>query len=106
MTASTRASQPRNHAAVAGEPHAVKAARVVRPGGRWKRTRYRGHLASGLPEPSFSLYGAYEQLDEDYPAPACGHPEDRRTDLLQLHAALPAPTHPPPPPYPPPPPPP
>jgi hypothetical protein len=29
----------------------VKAARVVRPGGRWKRTRNSGHLASGLPEP-------------------------------------------------------
>jgi hypothetical protein len=28
----------------------VKAARTVRPGGRWKRTRLGGHLASGLPE--------------------------------------------------------
>jgi hypothetical protein len=27
----------------------VKAARIVRPGGRWKRT-HTGHLASGLPE--------------------------------------------------------
>jgi hypothetical protein len=28
----------------------VKAARTVRPGGRWKRTHSTGHLASGLPE--------------------------------------------------------
>ena len=27
---------------------------------------------------SFSLHGAYEQPDEDYPAPAYGHPKDRR----------------------------
>jgi transposase len=37
---------------------------------------------------SFSLYGAYEQLDEDYPAPAYGHPKDRRTDLLQIQAGI------------------
>ena len=37
---------------------------------------------------SFSLYGAYEQPDEDYPAPAYGHPKDRRTDLLQVQAGI------------------
>jgi hypothetical protein len=37
---------------------------------------------------SFSLYGAYEQLDEDYPAPSYGHPKDRRTDLLQIQAGI------------------
>ncbi len=37
---------------------------------------------------SFSLYGAYEQADEDYPAPAYGHPKDRRTDLLQIQAGI------------------
>ena len=38
---------------------------------------------------SFSLYGAYDLPDEDYPAPAYGHPKDRRTDLLQIQAASP-----------------
>ncbi len=37
---------------------------------------------------SFSLYGAYDQLDEDYPAPSYGHPKDRRTDLLQVQAGI------------------
>jgi transposase len=37
---------------------------------------------------SFSLYGAYEQPDEDYPAPGYGHPKDRRTDLLQIQAGI------------------
>ncbi len=37
---------------------------------------------------SFSLYGACEQLDEDYPAPSYGHPKDRRTDLLQVQAGI------------------
>jgi len=37
---------------------------------------------------SFSLYGAYDLPDEDYPAPAYGHPEDRRTDLLQVQAGI------------------
>ena len=37
---------------------------------------------------SFSLYGACEQPDEDYPAPAYGHPKDRRTDLLQIQAGI------------------
>ena len=37
---------------------------------------------------SFSLYGAYEQPDEDYPAPAYGHPKDRRTNLLQVQAGI------------------
>jgi hypothetical protein len=30
---------------------------------------------------SISLYGAYRDTDDDYPAPAFGHPKDRRTDL-------------------------
>ena len=37
---------------------------------------------------SFSLHGAYEQPDEDYPAPAYGHPKDRREDLLQIQAGI------------------
>ena len=37
---------------------------------------------------SFSLYGAYPEADEDYPAPAYGHPKDRRTDLLQIQAGI------------------
>ena len=37
---------------------------------------------------SFSLHGACEQPDEDYPAPAYGHPKDRRTDLLQVQAGI------------------
>ena len=37
---------------------------------------------------SFSLYGAYEEPDEDYPAPSYGHPKDRRTDLLQVQAGI------------------
>ena len=37
---------------------------------------------------SFSLYGAYDLPDEDYPAPAYGHPKDRRTDLLQIQAGI------------------
>jgi len=37
---------------------------------------------------SFSLYGAYDHPDEDYPAPSYGHPKDRRTDLLQIQAGI------------------
>jgi transposase len=37
---------------------------------------------------SFSLHGAYEQADEDYPAPSWGHPKDRREDLLQIQAGI------------------
>jgi transposase len=37
---------------------------------------------------SFSLHGAYEQPDEDYPAPSWGHPKDRREDLLQIQAGI------------------
>lgn len=37
---------------------------------------------------SISLYGAYHQTDEDYPAPAFGHPKDRRSDLRQIQAGL------------------
>jgi hypothetical protein len=37
---------------------------------------------------SISLYGAYDQTDEDHPAPAYGHPKDRRTDLKQIQAGI------------------
>ena len=37
---------------------------------------------------SFSLHGAYDDADEDYPAPRYGHPEDRRPDLLQIQAGI------------------
>ena len=30
---------------------------------------------------SISLYGAYPDADEEYPAPRWGHPKDRRPDL-------------------------
>jgi len=37
---------------------------------------------------SISLYGAYDQTDEDHPAPKFGHPKDRRPDLKQIQAGL------------------
>ena len=37
---------------------------------------------------SFSLHGAYDDADEDYPAPRYGHPKDRRPDLLQVQAGI------------------
>jgi hypothetical protein len=37
---------------------------------------------------SMSLYGAYDQTDADYPAPAFGHPKDRRTDLRQVQTGI------------------
>ena len=37
---------------------------------------------------SFSLHGAYDETDEDYPAPRYGHPKDRRPDLLQVQAGI------------------
>ena len=37
---------------------------------------------------SISLYGAYPQTDDDHPAPAYGHPKDRRTDLKQIQAGM------------------
>jgi transposase len=37
---------------------------------------------------SMSLYGAYDQAHADYPAPAFGHPKDRRTDLRQIQAGI------------------
>jgi transposase len=37
---------------------------------------------------SISLYGAYRDTDDDYPAPAFGHPKDRRSDLKQIQAGL------------------
>ena len=37
---------------------------------------------------SVSLYGAYPEVDEEYPAPRWGHPKDRRPDLKQVQAGL------------------
>lgn len=37
---------------------------------------------------SISLYGAYQETDDGFPAPAFGHPKDRRTDLKQIQAGL------------------
>jgi len=37
---------------------------------------------------SISLYGAYDQTDEDHPAPKFGHPKDRRPDLKQIQAGM------------------
>jgi transposase len=37
---------------------------------------------------SFSLHGAYDDAEEDYPAPRYGHPKDRRPDLLQIQAGI------------------
>jgi uncharacterized protein DUF4277 len=37
---------------------------------------------------SISLYGAYAQTDDEYPAPKFGHPKDRRVDLNQIQAGL------------------
>ena len=37
---------------------------------------------------SISLYGAYDRVDDEHPAPAYGHPKDRRTDLKQIQAGL------------------
>ncbi len=39
-------------------------------------------------DPSVSLYGAYEQTEDDYPAPKFGHPKDRRVDLKQIQAGI------------------
>jgi transposase len=37
---------------------------------------------------SISLYGAYDQADDEHPAPKFGHPKDRRPDLKQIQAGL------------------
>jgi transposase len=37
---------------------------------------------------SISLYGAYDHLDADHPAPKFGHPKDRRPDLKQIQTGL------------------
>jgi Domain of unknown function (DUF4277) len=37
---------------------------------------------------SISLYGAYDSVDADHPAPGYGHPKDRRTDLKQIQAGI------------------
>jgi transposase len=37
---------------------------------------------------SVSLHGAYDQIEDDHPAPRFGHPKDRRVDLKQIQAGL------------------
>src|SRR5271157_4390295 len=37
---------------------------------------------------SISLYGAYPDPEEEYPAPRWGHPKDRRPDLRQIQTGL------------------
>src|SRR5216684_3723777 len=37
---------------------------------------------------SISLYGAYPEADEEYPAPRWGHPKDHRADLKQVQTGL------------------
>ena len=37
---------------------------------------------------SISLYGAYPEVDEQYPVPGWGHPKDRRPDLKQIQTGL------------------
>src|SRR6266849_765625 len=37
---------------------------------------------------SISLYGAYPQADQEYPAPRWGQPKDRRPDLRQIQTGL------------------
>jgi transposase len=37
---------------------------------------------------SISLYGAYDQVDDEHPAPRFGHPKDRRADLKQIQAGI------------------
>jgi transposase len=37
---------------------------------------------------SMSVYGEYEQVDDEYAAPKFGHPKDRRADLKQVQAGL------------------
>ena len=37
---------------------------------------------------SMSLHGSYDRVDEGFPAPAWGHPKDRRADLKQIQAGI------------------
>ncbi len=37
---------------------------------------------------SMSLYGEYEQPDQEYPTPGFGHPKDRRPDLKQVQTGI------------------
>ena len=61
----------------------------VRFGGRAGKTGWWKHWYRVPVRPySISLYGAYPQTDEDHPAPAYGHPKDRRTDLKQIQAGM------------------
>jgi len=63
----------------------VRAARRVREGTRGKRAGGdTGTAPVGLPH----LYGAYLEVDEEYPVPRWGHPKDRRPDLKQIQAGL------------------
>lgn len=37
---------------------------------------------------SISLHGAFDEVDDDFPAPRYGHPKDRRPDLKQVQTGL------------------
>jgi uncharacterized protein DUF4277 len=37
---------------------------------------------------SISLHGAFEEAEEDFPAPRYGHPKDRRPDLKQIQTGI------------------
>ncbi|MFG2043902.1 IS1634 family transposase [Dactylosporangium sp. NPDC048998] len=37
---------------------------------------------------SVSLHGAYDEVDDGFPAPGWGHPKDRRSDLKQIQAGI------------------
>lgn len=37
---------------------------------------------------SVSLHGAYDDVEDGFPAPGWGHPKDRRTDLKQIQAGI------------------
>ncbi|WP_327005174.1 IS1634 family transposase [Dactylosporangium sp. NBC_01737] len=37
---------------------------------------------------SVSLHGAYDEVQDGFPAPGWGHPKDRRTDLKQIQAGI------------------
>jgi len=62
-------------------------ARSNRSSGRSARKRSTCSVSTS-PAISISPYGAYPNTDDDSPAPAFGHPKDRRTDLKQIQAGL------------------
>lgn len=37
---------------------------------------------------SISLYGAYDRVEDEHPAPGYGYPKDRRSDLKQIQAGI------------------